>query len=301
MIEKGIYRFKSKKYKTLTDKLFLRKMIYLNSIIANLNAAQRIIEQYKPNLILVAEDGVSGNVYLIHEACKYKIPIIDIPYEVSGKEDFVNLIDEKIKEDSIIRFDANASHFHRYIHNKLKKWIISSSEGELLLFPPELIIAKLEMGLDLPNPWTTHGGYASILAAESAAMLDHYKTEQLDSAKLILVGSVYCDALYDSLHSKQIYQEAYYRQSKIHAGKTSILISIPPSYHNSRRESSEFSSYKEMIEQLLSMLVSKELDISVSLHPAIPQEDLALIKSFDIKIIDDWIINLIPKYDIFSR
>ncbi|HBD9333318.1 TPA: hypothetical protein KLD63_003383 [Legionella pneumophila] len=174
-----------------------------------------------------------------------------------------------------------------------------SSEGDLLLFPPESIIARLEMQLDLLNPWTTHGGNASILAVESKAMLKHYKKEQIEPAKLNLVGSVYCDALYESLYSAKVYQDAYERKTKINAGQTSILVTLPPSYHHSRRAKSEFPNYKEMIEQLMSMLVSKGLVISVSLHPAIPPEEIALIKSFNIKIVDDWVINLIPKHDIF--
>ncbi|HAT6809169.1 hypothetical protein OQJ35_04390 [Legionella pneumophila] len=297
--EKVLYRFKPEEYMHLTNELFLRKQIYLDEITANLNAAQKIIERYKPDLVLVAEDGISGNVYLIQEARKQKITIIDIPYEASGKEDFVNLINEKIEEKNIIKCDANASHFHHYIHKKLKKWIITSSEGDLLLFPPELIIARLEMKLDLPDPWTTHGGNASILAVESKAMLNHYKKERIDPTKLNLVGSVYCDALYDSLYSAQSYQDAYERKTKINAGQTSILVSLPPSYHHSRREKNEFPSYKEMIEQLMSILVSKGLVISVSLHPAIPPEEVALIKSFNVNIVDDWVINLIPKHDIF--
>ncbi|HEN5558164.1 TPA: hypothetical protein U6320_003091, partial [Legionella pneumophila] len=284
--EKILYRFKPEKYRQLTNELFLRKKIYLADITANLNAAKKIIERYKPELVLVAEDGISGNVYLIQEARKQKITIIDIPYEASGKEDFVNLINEKIEEKNIIKCDANASHFHSYIHKKLKKWIMPSSEGDLLLFPPESIIARLEMQLDLLNPWTTHGGNASILAVESKAMLKHYKKEQIEPAKLNLVGSVYCDALYESLYSAKVYQDAYERKTKINAGQTSILVTLPPSYHHSRRAKSEFPNYKEMIEQLMSMLVSKGLVISVSLHPAIPPEEIALIKSFNIKIVD---------------
>lgn len=68
--EKIRYCFKPEEYRHLTNELFLRKQIYLADITANLNAAKIIIERYKPALVLVAEDGISGNVYLIQEALK---------------------------------------------------------------------------------------------------------------------------------------------------------------------------------------------------------------------------------------
>lgn len=119
LLDKFYYRMKPKSYKNATCELKIKKEIYIKDIKSNLTAAQYLIEKYNPKLILVGEDGVSGNVFLIKQAKQNKIPVINIPYEVSGKEDFVNLINEKIEEGTVIKFNFCESMYHKFIKGNL--------------------------------------------------------------------------------------------------------------------------------------------------------------------------------------
>ncbi|WP_152571576.1 hypothetical protein [Legionella norrlandica] len=301
LLDKFYYRMKSESYKNATCELEKKKEIYIKDIKSNLTAAQYLIEKYNPKLILVGEDGISGNVFLIKQAKQNKIPVINIPYEVSGREDFINLIHEKIEKETVIKFNSRDSRYHEFIKKKFKHWILTTEYFDTILFPPELIIARLEYGIDLPNPWTTHGGNADLLAVESHAMLEHYIKENLNKAKLKLVGTVYCDVMYDSMNSDPIYKASYLNKTKISDKVTSILVSLPPSYHNTRKFKNEFPTYKDMIYNLFNMLreLGPNMEITVSVHPAISFDELEIIKSFDVTISNDWIIDLIPKHDIF--
>ncbi|WP_367606906.1 hypothetical protein [Legionella sp. W05-934-2] len=274
-------------------------LAFCKSFQGYLKAAEKLISDYQPSAILFGEDGLSGNCYLIKKAKEHNIPTLTIPYEISGKEDLINAINEKYLNNEALLFNKRESRFHKIIAQNHSKWITNTSHGQATLFPVSYIAARLINSLDLPDPWTTHGGSSDLLISESKIMTQHYISENIIPDKIYEAGSVYCDVLYEALNTNPIYQNAYTNKCKLKSNKTSILVSIPPSYHETRVGENEFSTYSEMITNIFNLIKVLNCETSVSIHPAVSEEQTNMIREAGFKITDKWLIEEIPAHDIY--
>jgi hypothetical protein len=167
------------------------------------------------------------------------------------------------------------------------------------MFPPHYILAREAAGWSMRDPWTTHGGAADYLAVECPAMLDHYRREGIPQSKLHVVGSTYCDVVADALAEQPRYAEARRRRTKIAAGRTGILIALPPSYHETRPGTNEFKSYEDMCRNIVDACRAlPATDCTLSIHPATPPEQRSMLEAFGLPVSTEWILKLIPRHDI---
>lgn len=274
-----------------------RGRAFLAGLSSELAAARRAMAIAKPHLLVVFQDGVSANSPLIRAAIDAGVPILDCPYGSGSTRDFDDYLEEKAAENNLNFADGP---FGERVKRDYPHWVRQAKPGEVLMFPAEYVLVRERLGLSLPLPWVIHGGLADVLAAESEMMRRHYLSDGIAAEKIRLTGTVYCDVMFDALAASPEAKAAYEGATKIQLGKTSVLLSLPPSLHGIRGQFSEFATYEDACHAIVDMIRRHpQVSASVSLHPNAPAEQRAFIDSLGLPVVDRWIISLIPAFDLF--
>ena len=259
---------------------------------------RRLLRANRTGLLIVGEDGPSGEIWLIAAAQQLGVPTLVVPYEASGKEDFVNLILQKVNDGTFNKVSSETTGLLRKLGEAAS--ILESPVGSTTLYPAEYLCALHDVGIRIPNPWTTHGGQADLIAAESVGMLQHYLDEGLPSDKCVVAGTPYADRIFQGLRREDRLWSAYANGTKIEAGKTKILVALPPSYHDGRGHLCSFPTYQEMCRSIAEDLTSLDnVELTFVVHPAYRQQADILSGMPEIRLSTDWILDLIPQHDVF--
>lgn len=264
---------------------------------ARVAAAQRVLEEIAPAVVLVSEDGISGPAAVMAAARSLGLPVVDLPYGYGTQDDLDIALEEKAANGELIRAEGWLG---RLIAWLAPAWIKKGRFAGAIIFPPGYIAAREALGMTLRNAWIVHGGYADRLLAESEQMIDLYRAEGLPEEKLALTGSPYCDTLHSALGQDAQARAAFRQPRPVEPGKLRILVSWPPSYHASRGDNCEFPTYEEMSRDILTWLNALPgCRLTVSLHPAMQSEMRRFIAGLGVDICDEYVIGLIPGHDIY--
>ena len=261
-----------------------------------LDAAENILAISKARLLIVAEDGIGGNVSLIHRAKQLKIPVAVVPFGVGASEDYDNFIDDHYRTGTL---NFLPSGIKPTLRKKIEHWIRATKYGEVTVFPLELILARLKFHLDVPQPWVVHGGVADLIMVESKAMKEHYLKEKIKEEKLCLTGSIYCDVVFHSLEENPAFWNSFKEQKRIGGGLCKVLVSLPPSYHSSRSELCEFKTYSDLVKSTCQTLSNLNAEVTISVHPNSSAEDREILENSGFRIAEEWLVSEIPKHDVF--
>ena len=264
---------------------------------ARMAAAQRVFKELSPTAIVVAEDGISGPAAVIAAARSMAIPVVDLPYGYGTQPDLEIALEEKVADNELLHPEG---HLGRLVQWLAPTWIKKGRFAGCIIFPTNYIVAREALGMTLQNAWVVHGGYADCLLVESEQMMRLYRGEGLPPEKLALTGTPYCDTMFAALERDNRARAAFRRAQRVENGPLRILVSWPTSYHESRAAHCEFATYQDMSREILGWLHAlPECCLTVSLHPAIQGENRALIESMGLSISQEYVIDLIPKNDIY--
>lgn len=261
-------------------------------------ASRRIFDESGARLVLVGEDGIGGDGALISIARRRAIPVVVTPYGIGESGDYDNFLDDKQRQGALNRVPDDA--VGRFIRRHAPKWIRQRPYGEALVFPAELVAARLLEGLDQPLPWAVQGGNANLIAVESPAMRRHYLREGIPEEKLADAGTLYCDAVLGAMREDPAFVEAFERGRKVRPGRTAILVSMPPSYHESHGQFCELATYEDFCREVLGFCAGLPgADLTVSIHPNTKPESVAAIRATGARIAERWVVELIGQHDVY--
>lgn len=264
---------------------------------ARMAAAQRVYKELTPVAIVVAEDGISGPAAVMAAARSMAIPVVDLPYGYGTQPDLEIALEEKVANSELLHPEGSLGYLVRWL---APTWIKKGRFAGSIIFPTHYIVAREALGMTLQNAWVVHGGFADCLLVESEQMMRLYRREGLATEKLALTGTPYCDTMFAALERDDRARVAFRRARRVQEDRLSILVSWPTSYHESRAAHCEFATYQDMSRKILGWLHAlPECNLTVSLHPAIPGENRALIESMGLHISQEYVLDLIPKNDIY--
>ncbi len=179
-------------------------------------------------------------------------------------------------------------------------WVKKGKFSGALMYPPEDILAREDLGITLRDAWIIHGGNSDRICVESQYMYDFYIDEGIPPEKLALTGTLYCDIIYSSMSPGSPEKNSFLLPKKINNNETRILVSWPPSYHAERGSKCEFSSYSDLGKSVLKFIESMQgVKLTVSLHPNTPISEKNELENIGISLSDEYVIELIPHHDIF--
>jgi len=261
-------------------------------------AAHQILDDMQTDVLVVVEDGPGGNAAMIAMAREGGIPVLVVPYGIGESKDYDVFLADKHREGNLNFLPSDSR--GDFIRKQAAHWVRPTEYGEVLLFPVDFVLARLAEGLDLPRPWAVQGGHADWIAVESAKMREHYVREGISEHKLVDLGTLYCDTVSDVLNASPECRQAFETGGKIRDGHTSILIALPPSYHDIRGHLCEFPTYEAMCLAVVNYCCGlPDTQVTVSVHPNTQPRHVEVLRAAGAQIADEWIVALIPQNDIF--
>lgn len=261
------------------------------------HAAHLLLKRLCVSIVVCSEDGVSGDLALLSVAKQLKLPVVDIPYgngtihelefDLSRKSDEGRLIIAKGLSLLVLKVLA-------------PQWLKSGNFKNALMFTPEMIFAWESLGMSLRDSWVIHGGNSDLICVENDMSHSQYLSEGISPEKLTRTGSPYCDMMVDFPRKKNNVTVSLANKSRTEKARTRVLVSWPPSYHETYPGRSEFGTYDEMTLAILSHVHNLPgVDLSVSLHPACKSSTKYLIEKVGISVSDQYLLDLIPDTDVF--
>ena len=261
---------------------------------ADLERAGRLLDEIKPALILVGEDGLGGPLHLIGVARDRRVPVVVVPYEYSTRVQIMRHINDYGRETHRLGNDLVS----RAMVRLMPHWIAEGSDGPVTRLPPALAVSLRFHGMAPHQPWTVHGGMADRIAVESTAMLAHYRREGISERKLAFTGALANDELHAVIRSDPARALSFDNATKRVSGRTSILCALPPSYLPERAKQSEFATFAELATFWIDTLTSlPDVDVTFQLHPAVGLADAEMIRR-RAAVSEENIVELIPRSDI---
>lgn len=278
--------------------------LQIMSVFRNIAVQQALFDQARTmlnatnaDLLIVCEDGISGNLPLISAAIKQKIPVLDCPYGYGTSRDLEKDLSNKISQGTA---KMAVGPLGEEVTKKYPHWVKKGNNAGAIMYVPEFILAREELGITLRDAWIIHGGLSDILAVESQAMFDHYLSEGIPKEKLVLTGAMYADVLNDSIESAPFLKRAFKTGRKINTGRTSILVSWPPSYHATNGSLCEWNTYEDLTRTIFAHLAAlKNVDVTLSLHPATEDGARQIALDAGLNISTEFVVELIPKHDVY--
>jgi hypothetical protein len=260
-------------------------------------AADRLLRSIAPSALVVSEDGLSALLPIHAAARERRIPIVDMPYGNGQRRDLEISLEPKAERGELPRAEGPEGEL---VKRFAPQWIKRGEFDGAMMFPPAYVLAAESLGMTVRDAWIIHGGYADVLCVESEESLRVYRSEGIPESKLRLTGSPYCDAMFAAMQRDAAAKAAFRQPRRIDPARTRILVSWPPSYHADRGRFSEFPTYTDMSVTLLRWLAERpNCDVTISLHPAIPDADRQAMRDAGLQLTDDYVIDLIPRHDVF--
>ncbi|RWB35798.1 MAG: hypothetical protein EOQ41_03025 [Mesorhizobium sp.] len=152
--------------------------------------AKAQIQKLNPSAVLVSEDGVSANLHFMQAAKELSLRIIDVPYGYGFREDLEADLADKERQGNLIRPSV---YLEETLRNSAPQWIKTRAFAGATIFRAEYAIGAWAAWIDVPNPWSIHGGLADVLCVESQQAMVRYEADGIPPSKMRLSGSPYCD------------------------------------------------------------------------------------------------------------
>jgi hypothetical protein len=173
------------------------------------------------------------------------------------------------------------------------RWKFKHGNSTLIRLPAWRILILSFFGVSPPNPWVLHSGYSDAILVESEAAKSYAINLGIPKSKLIVVGSMSHDILYQCLENL--------KNSDTSLGR-SALCALPPNmfYDLNPARRNQFTSYEELvkfwIERIRTAFGSNFL---VCIHPSSGEEVVELLKKFNAPYSIEKTVNLIPHFDVY--
>lgn len=265
--------------------------VYINQI----RDARKLINSIRPDIIVVAEDGLGANRAIIKQSKIRKIPILVVPYEYSTITQPAEAIINTYNYRNIY---GTANILNQIVARIFPKWAYKYKGETLLRDQGSSIVWQELLGLAPLLPWAVHGGNADKIAVECEVMLSHYLNQGIAEDKLVLTGALYDDDLSKVENECEKCRHDLYQSLDLPAGRRMILCAVPPD-HVAIRPYCDFKSYKDLLDFWVETLLAlNDINIIFQLHPRVTPEQAEYIESKGGKIVRQDITTLIPLCDI---
>jgi hypothetical protein len=269
--------------------LFFNEVRYQSDVAAT---AQRVLGATAADLLILFEDHAEYATGIwINMADRMSVPSVILPYTIADQLEPAEA------------YDLNENYWpSKGIYNQLAEiafphWLYKHRDRWLLRRPGVRLMAAEALAVAPPTPWILNSSRATAIAVESKAMHEHYTAYEIPEAQLVTTGSVTDDLMYRALQQK----DELRRSLQLDPGKPVLLCSLPPNQLAVPRPECQFSDFRSLVDFWLNELKRMAgWEIVVKLHPTMRPEDVAYVRTFDIRISDLETTSLIPLCDVYN-
>lgn len=263
-------------YNKIFRKTFLSPapLIYRSEKLITKKLTQFFVD-HKPGLFLSFEDNYGMALNFVKAARQTQIPSAVIPFTLANQQE-LGYVYSKIEEFKINSFSK------KVFYAVFSKWKTNFRGIKTSCSMPADIIARALLKLNPSNPWIGVGGNSDTVIFENEFVKNYYINSGLKNKAIKI-----CPSPANTFIRKN--------EESVSSDKMKLLCSLPPDYYNNPH----FSSYAQIVDFWIKKLASKNIQLTMSLHPRISQENFALIKSYDVQVSNLPIEQLMAECDVF--
>jgi hypothetical protein len=267
------------------------------AMLQRIAAAVRLIRGLGACAVVCSEDGISADPAVLATVRWLRLPLIDIPFGNGTAHEIEFDLEKKWQRGELIVPTGKTARLLRWI---APQWVKRGRFAGAVHHRPEVIFAMQSLALPVRDAWIIHGGMSDVLCVENEIAMEQYRRERIPARKLRATGSPYCDAVVAGVAGDPEARAALRQPRTIRPGTTRILVSWPPSYHDTYPGRSEFPDYTSMTLEVLSALRAiPGTEVTVSLHPACAPGLADLLAERGLATTDDYLVSLIARHDVF--
>jgi len=249
---------------------------------------KNIYQNIKPNLIILPEENAAElqTLYTV-TAKKYAIASMIMPHTIANKRELAE-----------INYQIN---YVRDLPSLLisylfPRWVYKYKKRKIMLTTYSPIVALELLKLVPSDPWLVNHGFSDKIAVESNFMYQYYLKNKIPKNKLILVGSLNDDSIWQI--QKNILQIKKNFKLKYHLNDNPIILCAIPSLQINRKM--EFENYEQIIDfWIKSLTKNKNYNVIFHIHPNTAPKTQELLDGKGFKIVSGNIAELIPLCDLY--
>lgn len=277
----------------LARRALLAFPVHLHRLRRELGRARRTLSDRRPELLVLAEDSVEyGTAAFVRAAHERGTPVVIVPFTVATA-----------REPAETYWSDPAHHVRGWASRLLARlrprWIHVHRGRPLLRLPAARALALEWLGLAPARPWVLHGGAADRIAAESDAMLDHYRREGLPEGMLHLTGSLADDELARGLREGPARRDALLRRLELPADRPLVVCVVPPDQMDTRAAVCDFATYQELVSFWVEALANSGASVILRLHPRAEASHWAPLAGPGVRLTQEDTASLVPLADVF--
>ena len=95
----------------------------------------QLLSSTRSTILVVGEDGPSAELWLIAAARHLGLPVFVIPYEASGRDEYVNNVLKRVADDAAIRLTDRGIDLLRKLDES--HWVLMTDSGPSAIHPAE--------------------------------------------------------------------------------------------------------------------------------------------------------------------
>jgi hypothetical protein len=270
-----------------------------SNMVSTLSRINSLISDFQPSAIVLSDDGVACNIILASLAKALGISVVCCPYGDGGYQDLENTVGRLAESGGGYSVDSACGDI---IAEYFPKWVKSGAHAGRILLRPEVILAREVLGISISNPWQVYGSEADYFSAPGEEYKNKLINRGFPKEKIYVTGSANGFLLERAIRALPgRHAGALLRPGKIDKAKTKALIALPPNYHSTRSDLvGEWETFPALVRDVVAPLNRlKDVQLTVTAHPATATSDLEALKKSGIEIDDRYIIELIATNDLF--
>lgn len=236
---------------------YLQRRMYLHE-------AGKLIEQARPQVIVVMEDNAEGLTGVMTFAARRAgIPFIVLPDYIPNPIEPATYYRDSREHQVRTLLDW-------LVATAYPKWVYAHNDRRMIRLPATTILAYHLLGCDPPAPWILNSGYAKAIALDSTAMLTHYLSLGFRQSKLRVIGTAQDDRLHARFCQREELRATLMRDLNLSPDRPLVLCAFPPDqYASSDASSFEYPTYADLVEAWFAELaaISGKANVIVRPHP----------------------------------
>lgn len=280
---------------TTLGSILLEALISVRLFKAKQKALQ-FLESVAPAAILTVSDRSHDYLEssLLWAAHKRKIKII-IPYVAHYDKDYAL----SYRRDQNGKLQAGLDPFSPWCLYKLLSYFRFKKQLYKGAFfqTPYVLAAHFWAGTMSSYPWWVGNGNSDLVCVNSLSTMKIFKKNMVPKTKLVVVGDVNYDILYENFSQKALITSNIIKKYKLDQKKKIIIFALPQFAEQGLLGEEQ---HTKSINKMMSELCDLGCNVLVSLHPRVVSENYTYLENqYPCKIVEERLAEVLISADIF--
>jgi hypothetical protein len=259
--------------------------------------ARSVIKRNDPDIIVLFEDNIGNFTHFIGAAAaSSSIPYVVLPITIPNPREAASFFRSSRKH-------AVVGMFAPVVAGWWPQWTYNLDGHCMFRLPVADIIAMRCLSVDSAKPWILNSGAAVAICVESAATRAIYQRFGLDQHRLMTIGGVADDTLFEVGTQREERRRALMETLGLDPNRGLLVVAFPPNQFGAPSKIGfEYASFADLVDGWLQALIplAGQINIVLRAHPRLSPDELAPFERIGCRVFAGRTEELVPLADVFA-